>query len=99
MAFAPLPLIALLIFGVINFRKRPDAASHARFLRHAAFGFIAFRRSSSRCSSSLDDPGGLAAVGWIASWPVPLVGLILLAWYQPSLALRAFVALTARCWA
>jgi hypothetical protein len=42
MAFASLPLIALLIFGVINFRKHPDAASQARFLRHAVFGFIAF---------------------------------------------------------
>jgi hypothetical protein len=41
------------------------------------------------------DPGGLAPLGWIAVWLIPLAGLIVLAWFHPLFALPVFFGLTA----
>ena len=97
MPFGSLPLLVLLILGVIYFQKHPDARSRARFLRRTAFGIMAFVTvvfGLFLTGETIADPGGLAAVGWIAAWLVPLAGLVVLAWYGPTFALRAFVALT-----
>jgi hypothetical protein len=97
MPFGSLLFLVLLIIGVIYFQKHPDATSRARFLRRTAFGimaFVTFFFGLVVVAETISDPGGLAAVGWIAAWFVPLAGLVALAWYGPTFALRAFVALT-----
>ncbi|HZC50951.1 MAG TPA: hypothetical protein VE441_00430 [Mycobacterium sp.] len=97
MLFGYLPLLFLLIVGAVYFHNHPDAASRARFLRRTGFGFMALVTvifAVFVIGETVSDPGGLAAAGWIAAWLIPLVGLILLARYLPSVALRVFVALT-----
>lgn len=88
----------MVLAGVAYFHRCPDAASRARFLRRSAFGLMAAVTvffALFLAGETIDDPGGLAAVGWIASWLVPLAGLIALAWYHPPITLGVFVALTA----
>jgi hypothetical protein len=97
MPFGSLPLIVLLIIAVVYFHEHPDATSRARFLRRTAFGVMAFVTvffGVFVVGETIGDPGGLAAVGWIAAWFVPLAGLVVLAWYRPAFALYVFVALT-----
>ena len=97
MRYLALPLLALLIIGVVYFQKHPDRPSRARFLRRSPFGLMAFVTvffSVFVVAETIADPGGLAAAGWIASWLVPLAGLVMLAWFRPALALRTFTVLT-----
>jgi hypothetical protein len=98
MLFGVLPLLIVLIIGVVYFQKHPDSASRARFLRRTAFDLMAFVTAVFGVfviGETIDDPGGLAAAGWVASWLLPLAGLIVRAWYVPRFALPLFVAFTA----
>lgn len=91
-------LLVLLIGVVVYVRRYLDASSRARFLRQTAFGLIAAVTALGGAfvvGETIDDPGGLPAVGRIAAWLVPLTGLIVLAWRRPPVALPAFVTLTA----
>lgn len=92
-----LPLLILVVLGVGYFQRHRDAPSRARFLRLTAFGFIALVAvvfGAFIVAETIDDPGGLAAAGLIASWLVPLIGLAVLAWSRPDVAVRVFVVLT-----
>ena len=42
----------------------------------------------------MDDPGGLAGVGLVLLWAVPLAGLALLAWKRPERAVIVLGVLT-----
>ena len=58
-------------------------------MRRIAFGVSALFFALSALfivGETLDDPGGLAGIGLIAAWAVPLAATMLVAWRRPDLA-------------
>jgi hypothetical protein len=97
MAFAVIPLLVALVVvsGYLVTHREPSR--RARFLRRAAFTFtvtVTLLFAAFVAGETIDDPGGLAAAGWIASWLVPLTALVVLAWRRPRLTLLISVGLT-----
>ncbi|HVT76439.1 MAG TPA: hypothetical protein VHD87_05375 [Acidimicrobiales bacterium] len=69
-----------------------------RFLRQVAFGLMLFVIAFGSffvAGETFGDPGGLAAVGLVALWAVPLVTLSWLAWRQPDAMTRVLRVATA----
>lgn len=90
-------LLVVTVVGVAYFRTHNDPASRTRLLSRSAFGLIAFETiffAVFLIGQLVDNPGGLAAAGWISAWFVPLVGLGVLAWLDPPYTVRIFTALT-----
>jgi hypothetical protein len=93
MLFAPV-LLALVVIGVVLLvrrRRGEDALPAAVVLRRAGFGIVVawtFLGGAFIAGETVADPGGLAAVGLIGAWLVPLVGLGLLARLNPDLAVQ-----------
>lgn len=76
---------------------RPHGAPRlARVLRVAAVGLgcaLGALAGAFAAGEALDDPGGLAGVGLVALWLVPLAALVALAARRPAAAERVLVAL------
>ena len=88
----------LAVVVAVYFTRHQDPLRRARFLRRTGFGFMALYVGffgAFLVGETLVDPGGWRAIGLIAIWLVPLVGLCLVAWYLPDRAgwiLSLFVA-------
>lgn len=70
----------------------------ARRLRRSGFGLmVAFSMPVALfvVGETVNDPGGWAAVGMIGSWAIPLVSLVALALYRPTIAARLLATLVA----
>lgn len=96
--FGFLPLVILVVVGIVYFQRNRDVLDRAKFLRRCGFGFMAFATVffvAFAAGEAVGDPGGLAAVGLISAWFVPLAGLIAFAWFAPRSALPVFAILTA----
>ena len=69
-----------------------------RLLKWAGFIVMAlssFTAGAFIVGETFGDPGGWKAVGLVAAWAVPLVVLVVLAWYRPTWAVPVFAVLTA----
>jgi hypothetical protein len=89
--------VVLAVLLVVAFRRHHDAPGRARAVRRIAFGFMALYVVLAGlfiAGETFSDPGGWAAVGWVASWLVPMVGLSLLAWFRPDGARIPLTVLT-----
>lgn len=95
--FGFVPLLVLVVVGIVYFQRNRDALNRAKFLRRCGFGLMAFGTVffvAFAAGEAVSDPGGLAAVGLISAWFVPLAGLITFAWFAPRSALPVFAGLT-----
>jgi hypothetical protein len=94
MVVLALPLLLLVVVLFARRAKGPDAA---RFLLRAGFALLALLTGVFLLfvvGETLDDPGGVAAIGLIALWLVPLLGLVWLARWRPDLAVPVLAVLT-----
>lgn len=96
-----MPIFALgvyvaVIASVVYVIRTRDPAKRGRSLRKAALilmgAFSAFL-ALFIAGDTFTDPGGWAAVGYVATWAVPIAVLAALAWFRPSFAARVFAAL------
>ena len=87
-------VVALLVVGavlVLRHRSSGEVPPADLVLRRTGFGVIAawtLLGGAFVVGETATDPGGLAAVGWIAAWLVPLVVLAAMARLAPDLAVR-----------
>jgi hypothetical protein len=85
MSLLLLPVLVVVALAVILARR--NVASRARVLKRSAFVLMAlftFVVTMFVAGEAFDDPGGWEAVGLVAGWVLPIVGLALLAWYRPE---------------
>ncbi len=88
-------LVAVIASLVFVIRTR-DPARKGRSLRKTALilmGAFSALLALFIAGDTFTDPGGWAAVGYIAMWAVPMAVLAALAWFRPSLATIVFAAL------
>jgi len=82
--------LAIVVTFAISFRRVSDRAKQASILTWVGFSlvvaFVAFVVLF-LTGETVSDPGGWKAVGLIAAWLLPLVGLSLVAFYRPSVAI------------
>lgn len=98
MVVLALPLLILVVLALVFFARHAAGPDRARFLLRAGFGLLALFSGLFVLfviGETLDDPGGLPAIGLIALWLVPLLGLVWLARWRPDLAVPALTGLTA----
>ena len=91
-------LVVIAIVVALVFALQRERSEGARFLRLAGFGVVALSTvffGAFVVGDTLADPGGWAALGLIALWAVPLVGLAALAWYRPDWATWVLAVLVA----
>ena len=84
MIFLPFIVVAVVLL-VVSYLRHRDAESRARSLRRSGFGLMftyAALGSLFIIGETFSDPGGWAAVGWVALWLVPMVSLSLFAWFR-----------------
>lgn len=82
--------LAVAVVFVVLVQRVPGAARRAAILTWAGLGIVAVYVAFAALfliGETVGDPGGWRAVGLIAAWLVPLVGLSALAFYRPSAAL------------
>jgi hypothetical protein len=97
MVVLALPLLLLVVVAVVLFARHAARPERARFLLRAGFGLLALVTGVFLLflvGETLDDPGGVAAIGLIAVWLLPLLGLVWLARWRPDLAVPALAGLT-----
>lgn len=96
MIFLPFIVVAIVLM-VVSYLRHREAESRARSLRRSGFGFmlvyVAFG-SLFIIGETFSDPGGWAAVGWVALWLVPMVSISLFAWFHSDRAEPILMALT-----
>lgn len=91
-------VVALLVVGavlVLRHRSSGEGAPADLVLRRTGFGIVAawtLLGGAFVVGETATDPGGLAAVGLIAAWLVPLVVLAAMARLAPDLATRVLAA-------
>jgi hypothetical protein len=81
-------VVFVLLAAVATVRHR-DPEKRARAMRRFGFGWMAVFAVLAGlfiAGETFDDPGGVAAVGMVLAWLVPLVLLAWLAWARPALA-------------
>jgi hypothetical protein len=97
MVVLALPLLLLVVVAVALFARHAARPERAQFLLRAGFGLLALVTGVFLLflvGETLDDPGGVAAIGLIAVWLLPLLGLVWLARWRPDLAVPALAGLT-----
>ena len=96
MSIFALGVFVAVIASVVHVIRTKDPVKRGRFLKKAALilmgtfsAFIALFIAG----DTFSDPGGWAAVGYVALWALPIVALGALAWLRPSFAIGVFAAL------
>lgn len=96
MIFLPFILVAIVLV-VVSYLRHRDAESRAGSLRRSGLGlmlvYVAFG-SLFIIGETFNDPGGWAAVGWVALWLVPMASTSLFAWFRCDRAEPILIALT-----
>lgn len=90
-----LALLVMTAVLVVRHRRSGEVAPADLVLRRTGFAVIAawtLLGGAFVVGETVTDPGGLAAVGWIAAWLVPLVVLAVTARLAPDLAVRVLAA-------
>jgi hypothetical protein len=103
--FLPFIVVAIVLM-VMSYLRHRDAEARARALRRSGFGFMLLYVALGSLfiiGETFSDPGGWAALGWVALWFVPMVSLSLFAWFRCDRARPVLTALTAvvvglSCW-
>lgn len=91
-------LVLALIPVAVYFGVQRDPADRARFLRRAGLAImvlVGVMGTAFIVAETVSDPGGWAAVGYVASWLLPMLALVVLAWRSPPQAVPVFAVLTA----
>ncbi|HZD70462.1 MAG TPA: hypothetical protein VFA45_16660 [Actinomycetes bacterium] len=91
-------IVVIAILAVVLLGRQRDPVKRARILKRAGFGVMAFITAFFGLfvvGETFTDPGGWQALGWVATWAVPLAALAAVAWYRPEWAARLFAVLTA----
>ena len=97
MLMIPLLLVVIVVLAVVFFARHAGGADRARFLRRAGAAVVAVLVGFFLLfviGETAADPGGWAAVGLIALWLVPLLGLVWLCRWRPDLAAPLLAGLT-----
>ena len=85
----PLPFLIMAIVIFVYFHQHEDPTERAVFLRKCGLvlmGLLTFFVGAFIIGETVSDPGGVLAIGLIAVWLVPLIGLLALAWWRPDTA-------------
>jgi hypothetical protein len=94
-------LVPLLLVGVVVYlvmhrgHHRVTAPDYVRDLALTLASVFTAIGALFVFGAAFDDPGGWAAVGWIALWVLPLAGLTVLAALRPAIAVWVLGALAA----
>lgn len=89
--------LAIVVAVAIFVQRVPDVVKRALILTWAGRGLVAAFVAVAMLfliGETASDPGGWKAVGLITAWLVPLVGLSLLAFYRPSIAVSVLAVAT-----
>jgi hypothetical protein len=90
-------LLVIAVLAVLFFARHARGSDRARFLRRAGFAVVAVLCGFFLLfviGETVADPGGWAAIGLIALWLVPLLGLVWLCRWRPDLAVPLLTGLT-----
>lgn len=91
-----LPIVVVIAVAVTYLVRTKDPRRRSRVLRLAGLilmGLFTLFLGAFIVGDTFMDPGGWAAVGWVATWAVPLAVLAALAWFRPNLATIVFAVL------
>lgn len=94
--FLVLSVVTALV--AVGFKRHPEPAERARFLRRLGFDVMAVCSTFAGLfivGETLSDPGGWEGVGLLALWVVPLVAVAAVGWFLPAVAAKLFPALVA----
>lgn len=98
-----MPIFALgvliaVVASVVHVVRTKDPANRAQFLKKAGLilmGTFSAFLALFIAGETLTDPRGWEAVGYVATWAVPIAVLAWLAWFRPSMATIVFAVLLA----
>lgn len=98
MKIFPLGVLVAVIAAVVFVIRTEDPGNRSRSLKQVALalvGTFSLIMTLFVAGETFTDPGGWEAVGLVAMWLAPIVGLGSLAWFRPALATIVFAVLIA----